>query len=92
MTLEKALEVYPATIVSDRYNGTYSRGKYLAFSLDPEEVPWQVGAGDMDESEFWSEEGGGSRMQVGKGDTPNAALIDLAEKLEAYEQKTKEKS
>lgn len=92
MKLEKALEVYPATIVCDRYNGTYSRGKYLAFNLDPEEVPWQVGAGDMDESEFWGIDGRGNRTLIGKGDTPHAALIDLAEKLGAHEQETKEKS
>lgn len=88
----KARDVYPVTIVKDRYQGTYSRGKYLAFNLDQEEVPWQVGAGDCDESDFWGIDGEGTRMTIGKGHTPNAALDDLAEKLEATEQKAKEKT
>ena len=27
-------EMYPLTIIKDRYNGTYSGGMYLAFNLE----------------------------------------------------------
>lgn len=33
------LELYPLTIIKDRYSGVYSGGKWLAFNLDPEEIP-----------------------------------------------------
>lgn len=32
-------EIYPLTIISDRYTGAYSGGEYLAFNLDFDEIP-----------------------------------------------------
>lgn len=46
----KINDIYPLTIIRDRYNDVYSGGKYLAFNLDADEIPtaiwgmmWSVG-------------------------------------------------
>ena len=36
------LDMYPITILTDRYGGTYSGGGWLAFNLPPEEIPFEV--------------------------------------------------
>lgn len=74
----EASDLYPVTIVADRYRGSYSRGKYLAFQLDPEHIPEAVGAGDTEEDMFWNFDNKNGEIPVGRGDTPTAALEDLA--------------
>ncbi len=76
-------KVYPVTIVSDRYDGTYSNGKWLAFQLDPENIPEEIGSSDPDEMIFWLEHTD-EKLPVGKGNSPNEALEDLKPKLIAY--------
>ena len=69
---------YPVTIVSDRYYGCYSGANWLAFPLYVEEIPEEVGGGDMEEMCFWDN----YKEPVGKGGTPDTALKDLIQKIE----------
>lgn len=62
---------YPTTIVADRYDGTYSDGRLLAFPLD--EIPPEVDGGDVECMEFWKN----YKNPVGKGNTPDDALDNL---------------
>ena len=82
--MEKMLKddiIYPCTIVQDRYGGTYSRAAWLAFNVDPEYVPEEVGGGDSEEMEFWDGIEEKDEWIIGKGNTPNEAVLDLREKL-----------
>lgn len=72
--------VYPCTIVSDRYSGTYSGAKWLAFYADAGNIPDKVGGDDGSEMSFWrSDECLG--WIIGKGDTPDEAYRDLVKKV-----------
>ena len=68
---------YPVTIVVDRYYGCYSGANWLAFPLYTEEIPDEVGGGDIEEMCFWDNYGG----PVGKGVTPDEAYEDLVKKM-----------
>ena len=48
--------IYPVTILTDRYGGTYSGGRWLAFDLPPEEIPFEVDADDVTCYKFWKHE------------------------------------
>lgn len=69
-------EIYPLTIIRDRYNGTYSGGKYVAFNAQPCDIPDEVYGGDMDCSNFWEE----VDIPYGIGETPEKAVLDLISK------------
>lgn len=71
-------EIYPLTIVRDRYNGVYSGGKYLAWHCEPYEVPDVIFSDDVSCSYYW---GNVNPYLVGKGDTPKEALDDLRRKI-----------
>jgi len=73
----KEREYYPLTIISDRYNGTYSGGKYTAWPLDFYHVPEEIDEGDPDCQKFWDSYKG----IVGKGSTIQEAHDDLLNKL-----------
>lgn len=75
--IDLAEEIYPATIIHDRYNGTYSGGKWTAWNKHFEDVPEDINGDDMTCFNFWADYKG----VVGKGNTPNTALIDLKRKL-----------
>ena len=64
---------YPTTIIADRYGGTYSGGEWLAFPLDPWEIPEEVDGEDVECMMFWE----GFDGVVGRGVTPDAAFLDL---------------
>lgn len=70
----KDTDLYPITIIADRYNGSYSKGKFTAWNL--REAPVEVEDGDIECMNFWDDYKG----LVGKGETPNEALEDLTEK------------
>lgn len=76
-------EIYPVTIVMDRYTGTYSKGKWLAFQLDTDQVPDEIGSNDGDEENFWRSHDD-MKLPIGKGNTPNEALEDLKAKAKKY--------
>lgn len=73
-SIESWLNVeYPLTIVSDRYNGGYSKGKYIAFPLEPWEINWSVNGNDIECMNYWNDFAG----IIGKGNTPDEAFEDL---------------
>lgn len=69
--------IYPLTITSDRYNGTYSGGNFTAWHLYPDEVPDDIYSNDIDCPYFWSH----NRIVCGKGRTVSEAVADLYAKL-----------
>ena len=71
------IDIYPLTIVCDRYSGTYSGGKYTAWNMDFDDVPKAIDADDMNCRSFWHLYKG----VVGLGATPNEAVEDLQRKL-----------
>lgn len=75
---EVAEHIYPLTICADRYGGTYSKGKYLAFNLDPDEVPKEISADDATCMNFWWNDFEGI---AGKGETIDEAALDLRRQL-----------
>lgn len=87
-------DIYPLTVIRDRYNGTYSGASYLAFNLDSNSVPSEVHGSDAPCSYFWDlidednfVEGKVARdyrdvvKYVGKGVTIEDAVIDLYHKM-----------
>lgn len=73
-----AKSTYPCTIVLDRYSGVYSGGKWIAYPLDPEDVPFAVVGDDNTCSEFWWDHNANDRLlPVGRGTTPMSAFENL---------------
>lgn len=73
------MEIYPLTITMDRYGGTYSKGKYLAWRLDAWEVPQEPFMDDVTCMKFWETYKG----IVGLGDTPETAVNHLEWRFKA---------
>lgn len=73
-------EMYPLTIIKDRYNGTYSGGMYLAFNLEYDEIPLDVSGSDMNCANFWKY----TKLIVGKGANIKQAYDDLKEKTAEF--------
>lgn len=71
-------DVYPLTIVEDRYTGVYSNGKYTAWNMYPEDIPQDIEEDDVTCANFWYSYDG----VVGLGNTPNEAVEDLCRKLD----------
>jgi hypothetical protein len=89
------LDLYPVTIIRDRYSGCYSHGMYTAFNCHPEHVPEDAGEGDPDCMMFWHKvrECGGDtgelnwmreNIYAGVGATPNEALADLHKRVPIF--------
>lgn len=74
-------KIYPLTVIPDRYGGAYSEGGYLAFNLDPNEVPEDVYGDDTACMMFWCR----NSLPVGKGQTPYEAIKNLYKKLQKEE-------
>lgn len=70
-------DIYPLTILSDRYNGVYSGGKFIAFNIDYWEIPDSIGSGDFDEENFYSE----TDIIYGIGNTVQECFDDLYNKI-----------
>ena len=70
-------EIYPLTIIADRYSGTYSGGVYLAWNLVPDAIPEGVEYDGDDGMDFWEN----NEIVCGKGNTVSEALADLYVKL-----------
>ena len=87
-------DIYPLTVIRDRYNGTYSGASYLAFNLDSNLVPSEVHDSDVPCSYFWDLIDEGNFVEgkvardyrdivkyVGKGATIEDAVVDLYRKM-----------
>ena len=70
-------DCYPITIVADRYGGTYSGGKWLAFNTDYHKLPVDLDGDDIACANFWKSYKG----KVGKGISPEDALRNLIDIL-----------
>lgn len=73
-------DIHPLTIITDRYGGCYSGGKYLAFNIEPWQVPKAVDGSDIDCADFW--DNASKEYVIGKGDTIQEAVNDLKSKLD----------
>jgi|GEM_PF-6003985 len=71
-------EIYPLTIVADRYGGCYSGAAFIAWNKDTVEVPEDSQGSDRTCSVFWANV---NREEIGFGDTPDEAYLDLCAKL-----------
>ena len=88
-------DIYPLTIVADRYRGVYSGGEYLAFNMRPNDIPTEVWGDDDTCLSFWSAWKNGNSLEqvlinyldmgVGVGDTIEDAIEDLRSKLRLIE-------
>ena len=72
-----AKNIYPLTIINDRYSGVYSGAKYTAWNLDCEDVPTEINGDDIVCNNFWQK----NKVVVGKGDSILEAVQDLREML-----------
>jgi len=75
---------YPFTLIMDRYDGTYSGGRFLATNQFFDEIDDSIGSSDPEEMIFWRDFKQGERvgfmrdkMYIGKGNTPQEAIDDL---------------
>lgn len=75
--------IYPLVIISDRYDGAYSGGKYTAWNVDFDEIPSDIDSDDVWCHNFWHEQEENPTYFVGKGDTVSEALADLYIKLKS---------
>lgn len=66
-------DIYPLTIVRDRYSGVYSGAKFTAWNLHSHNIPEDVAGSDPDCMNFWYNDD----IVCGKGDTPEQAQNDL---------------
>lgn len=74
--------LYPLTIVMDRYTGVYSGGIFTAWNLDPDEVPEEICWDDGTVLQFFADIRNGKRNIVyGIGATPDEAAMDLYMKM-----------
>lgn len=71
--------IYPLTVVLDRYTGCYSGGRWTAWNMYPDNIPYGPFGDDTSCSEFWGDE---HTFPVGVGDTPEAAIQDLKKQME----------
>lgn len=85
-----SIEIYPLTVVMDRYDGTYSGAVYTAWNLDFWNIPAAIDGADYECRAFWASDS--KNYLIGKGDTIMDAVKDLREKIEALrEEKGREK-
>ena len=80
-------ELYPVTIIADRYNGFYSKGMYTAWNLENERVPWQITANQNICKDWWDNYyntinvASNDMIAVGIGNTIKDAIEDLKARI-----------
>lgn len=77
-------EIYPLTIIIDRYNGAYSGGKVTAWNCRSDYVPSEISDDDCSCYDIWSdlrETGNYRGVKFGVGNTVIGAVEDLYKKL-----------
>ena len=79
-------DIYPITIISDRYGGTYSGGQYTAWPIFYYDIPEGPEDSDIPCFDFWQNV---DKSFIGIGESIDAAKLDLIfkmkKKLEDYE-------
>ena len=89
MKYNKYEDIYPLTIIPDRYNGAFSGGKWTAFNMYHYDIPDEVDDGDVECSNFWEEQ---RRLEkncenyfiIGIGNTIDEAMNDLLKKMNEW--------
>lgn len=76
------IDIYPLTIVRDRYTGVYSGGEYTAWNLNYWEIPDGPDWGDVECLIFW--DNADNDYLIGRGETPDAAIADLTRRIIEY--------
>ena len=72
------IDVYPVTIMSDRYHGTYNGGyNFHAWSCNEDEIPADIDGPDIECANARHRVKEDMRLVVGFGSTPNVALLDV---------------
>lgn len=74
----KPKDIWPLTVIKDRYNGTYSGGKWTAWNKEVTDISSSISADDSICAEFFAD----PDVVYGKGNTPQAAIDDLRRKLD----------
>lgn len=78
-------EIYPLTIIHDRYSGVYSGGKFTAWPYEHGMIDEDVDADDVSCMTYWYN----TEDVAGRGDTIIDAVIDLGrrakEKYDRFE-------
>ena len=75
-------QMYPVIIVCDRYDGTYSGGKFTVWGCAPEHIPEEVYSDDDTCHDFWKFEIQDFKYHYGIGNTIQEAVDDMYYKLE----------
>ena len=72
--------IYPLTVVRDRYEGKYSGGCFLAFNEFSWNVPEEIDSDDASCCLFWNSDRS-KEFLVGKGVDAVAAILDLENQI-----------
>lgn len=72
-------DIYPLTIIRDRYGGIYSGGEYTAWNEDFYSLPEEIDGDDVTAARFFYK---CDSYCYGTGKTPDEALEDLIRKIE----------
>jgi hypothetical protein len=73
-------DIYPVTIISDRYTGVYSGGDWTAWACDADDIPEGIFDSDVECANAWSKlkrDRKKGKIIFGVGNTPNEAMRDL---------------
>lgn len=79
--IDKTKNIWPCTIVKDRYSGAYSKGKWTAWNLESGDVPLEIHEDDVTVMNFFNQQ---DPTLYGVGDSPEESLNDLTNKLKCY--------
>ena len=81
-------DIYPLTVIKDRYTGVYSGGVFTAWNEDYYNIPSDISDDDITCMAFWSDylvskkfNVDGNPLAVGIGSTADEAMKDLQLKL-----------
>lgn len=69
-------EMYPVAIHQSRYGGVYESGAWFALA-NCDLIPDDAIGGDDEACDFWSSD---QAKMIGRGATPNDAVLDLIER------------
>lgn len=71
-------DIYPLTIITERYQGAYSGAVFTAWNKSADEIPRDIDGSDTACAAFWKN---ANRAEIGFGDTPDKAYQDLCAKM-----------